>query len=49
MSLNGTLQHEIVLEKICAQSRKDAAGRRNSFRVTTKEIEDALQGILLYI
>lgn len=50
MSLKGTLEHNIVLEKICAQSKKDASGRRKSFRVTTKEIQVAVKGIyrLLY-
>ncbi len=49
LSLTGDLEKSIVLEKICAQSRKDETGRRRSFRITTQEIKKAVEGTLCYL
>lgn len=46
LSLTGELEKNIVLEKICAQSRKDETGRRRSFRITQQEIKKAVEGII---
>lgn len=43
MSLDGNLVREIVMEKICMQSKKDETGRRKSFRVTQNDIQKELQ------
>ena len=43
LSLTGDLEKSIVLEKICAQSRKDETGRRKSFRVTQQEIRQEVE------
>ena len=43
LSLNGDLVREIVLKRICLQSRKDENGRRKSFRVTQADIQKDLQ------
>lgn len=45
LTLTGDLEKSIVLEKICAQSRKDETGRRRSFRITQQEIKKAVEGI----
>ena len=36
LSLNGDLVREIVLKRICLQSRKDESERRKSFIVTKR-------------
>lgn len=43
LSLTGDLEKNVVLEKICAQSKKDETGRRKSFRVTQQEIRQEVQ------
>lgn len=43
LSLTGDLERNVVLEKICAQSKKDETGRRKSFRVTQQEIRQEVE------
>lgn len=43
LSLTGELERNVVLEKICAQSKKDETGRRKSFRVTQQEIRQEVE------
>ena len=43
LSLTGDIKRNVVLEKICAQSKKDGTGRRKSFRVTQQEIRQEVE------
>ena len=43
LSLTADLERNVVLEKICAQSKKDETGRRKSFRVTQQEIRQEVE------
>ena len=43
LSLTGDRERNVVLEKICAQSKKDETGRRKSFRVTQQEIRQEVE------
>ena len=44
LSLNGKLTSDTRLELILKHSKKDAIGRRKSFRITQKMIDEAVQG-----
>jgi len=49
LSLNGDLKREIIIQKICEQSIKDERGRRKSFRITQKQINDAIESKIKFI
>ena len=47
LNLHDDIERNVVMEKICASTKKDKFGRRKSFRMTQQEIQKAIEGMLI--
>ena len=48
LNLHDDIERNVVMEKICASTKKDKFGRRKSFRMTQQEIQKAIEGMLIF-